>query len=78
MGVNASHSIGGDVVRPGLWLLALAHGQLLFLSPFLLVVGLAMLGGFVVLGKVYWFSAPFTGISISLACYVASIALSRA
>jgi hypothetical protein len=37
-----------------------------------------MLGGFVVLAKVYWFSAPFTGVSISLACYVASIVLSRA
>jgi hypothetical protein len=37
-----------------------------------------MLGGFVVLGKVYWFSAPFIGVSISLACYIASIALSRA
>ena len=49
-----------------------------FESPFLLVVGLAMLGGFVVLCKVYFFSAPLTGISISLACYVASIALSRA
>jgi hypothetical protein len=36
-----------------------------------------MLGGFVVLGKVYWFSAPLTGVSISLTCYVASIALSR-
>ena len=47
-------------------------------SPFLLVVGLAMLGGFVVLCKVYFFSVPLTGISISLACYVASIALSRA
>jgi hypothetical protein len=58
--------------------LALAHGQLLFQSPFLLVVGLAMLGGFVVLGKVYWFSVPLTGICISVACYVASIALSRA
>jgi len=55
----------------------LAHGQLLFQSPFLLVVGLAMLGGLVVLCKVYWFSAPFPGISISLACYLASIALSR-
>jgi len=30
----------------------LAHGQLLFQSPFLLVVGLAMLVGFVVLCKV--------------------------
>jgi len=37
-----------------------------------------MLVGLAVLGKVYWFSVPFTGISISLACYVASIALSRA
>jgi hypothetical protein len=47
-------------------------------GAFLLVVGLAMLGGLVVLGKVYWFSAPLTGICISLACCVASIALSRA
>jgi hypothetical protein len=43
----------------------------------LLIVGLAMLGGFVVLSKVYFFSAPFVGVSISLACYVVSIALSR-
>jgi hypothetical protein len=57
--------------------LALAHDQLLFHSPFLLVVGLAMLGSLVVLCKVYFFSAPLTSISISLACYVASIALSR-
>ena len=44
----------------------------------LLSVGLAMLGGIVVLCKVYFFSAPLIGMSISLACYVASIALSRA
>jgi len=36
-----------------------------------------MLGGFVVLCKVYFFSVPLTGVSISLACYVASIAVSR-
>ena len=58
--------------------LALAQGQLLFRSLFLLVVGLAMLVGFVVLCKFYFFSWPLKGISISLACYVASIALSRA
>jgi len=40
--------------------LALAHGQLLFQSPFLLVIGLAMLGGFAVLCKVYFFSVPLT------------------
>jgi hypothetical protein len=58
--------------------LALAHDQLLFQSPFLLAVGLAMLGGFVVLCKVYFFSAPLTGVCISLASYLVSIALSRA
>ena len=78
VGFNVSHSMGAILFGLVFGFLALAHGPLLFQSPFLLVVGLAMLGGFVVLGKVYWFSAPFRGTSMSLACYVASIALSRA
>jgi len=77
VGFNVSHSMRLILFGLVFGFLALAHGQLLFQSPFLLVVGLAMLGGLVVLCKVYWFSAPFTGVSISLACYVASIALSR-
>jgi hypothetical protein len=78
VGFNASHSMGLILFGLVFGFLALAHGQLLFQSPFLLAVGLAMLVGFAVLCKVYFFSAPLTGISISLACYVASIALSRA
>lgn len=78
VGLNASHSMGAILFGLVFGFLALAHDQLLFQSPFLLVVGLAMLVGLAVLGKVYWFSGPFTGVSISLACYVASIALSRA
>ncbi len=78
VGFNASHSMGLILFGLVFGYLALAHDQLLFQSLFLLVVGLGMLGGVVVLAKVYWFSAPFTGVSISLACYVASIALSRA
>jgi len=77
VGFNASHSMGLILFGLVFGFLALAHGQLLFRSPFLLVVGLAMLAGFVVLSKAYFFSAPLTGISISLACYVASIALAR-
>ena len=77
VGFNASHSMGAMLFGLVFGFLALAHGELLFRSRFL-GVGLAMLGGFVVVGKVYWFSAPLTGISISLACYVAGIALSRA
>ena len=78
VGFNVSHSMGAILFGLVFGFLALAHGPFLFQSPFLLAVGLAMLGGLVVLGKVYWFSAPFRGISMSLACYVASIALSRA
>ena len=78
VGFNASHSMGLILFGLIFGFLALAHSQLLFRSPFLLVVGLVVLGGFVVLSKVYWFSSPFRGTSISLACYVASIALSRA
>jgi hypothetical protein len=78
VGLNASHSMG--IILFGLiyGFLAITHSRFLLQSPFLLIVGLAMLGAFVVLGKVYWFSTPFTGVSIALVCYVASIALSRA
>jgi hypothetical protein len=77
VGFNASHSMGLILFGLIFGYLALAHGQLLFRSPFLLVVGVAMLGGLIVLCKVYFFSWPLTGINISLACYVVSIALSR-
>jgi len=78
VGFNVSHSMGLILFGLVFGFLALAHGQLLFRSPFLLVVGLAFLVGFVVLCKVYFFRVPLMGISISLACYVASIALLRA
>ena len=78
VGFNASHSMGLILFGLVFGFLALAHGQLLFQSPFLLIVGLAMLGGFVVLCKLYFFNVPLTDISISMACYVARIALSRA
>jgi len=78
VGFNASHSMGLILFGLVFGFLALAHDQLLFRSPFLLVVGLAMLVGLAVFCKVYFFSVPLTGSSISLACYVASIALSRA
>jgi hypothetical protein len=48
VGFNASHSMGLILFGLVLGFLALAHGQLRFQSPFLFVVGLATLGGFVV------------------------------
>lgn len=78
VGFNASHSLGAMLFGLIYGFLAIAHSPLLFNSLFLLMVGLGLLGGLVALGKVYWFSVPFTGISIALVCYVASIAASWA
>jgi hypothetical protein len=78
VGFNSSHSMGLILFGLVFGFLALAQGQFLFHSPFLLAVGLAMLSGWVVLCKVCFFNAPLTGVGISLACYVASIALARA
>jgi len=77
VGFNASHSMGLILFGLVFGYLAFVHGQLLFRSPFLLIVGFAMLAGILALCKVYFFSAPFTGIGVALACYVASIVLSR-
>jgi len=76
IGFNASHSMGAMLFGLVYGYLALSHGALLFHSSFLLGVGLAMVGGFFVLGKVYWFSVPFAGISLSLACYLGAVAVS--
>ncbi len=78
VGFSATHSMGLILFGLVFGFLALAHGQLLFQSLFLLVVGLAMLGGLVVVCKIFLFSVPFACLSVSLACYIASIALSRA
>lgn len=74
VGFNASHSMGAILFGLVYGFLGNAYPEILFRSPFLLAVGLAMLGGLAVLAKVYWFRIPFRGIVISLACYVASIA----
>lgn len=78
IGFNATHSMGLILFGLVFGFLALAHGQLLFRSPFLLSTGLAMLAGYVVLCRVSFFIVPLAGVSISLACYVASVLLSRA
>jgi hypothetical protein len=77
IGFNASHSMGLILFGLVFGYLAIAHDRILFQSPFLLVVGFATLAGYVVLCKLYFFRAPLAGISISLACYVASVVLSR-
>lgn len=73
IGFNASHSMGAILFGLVYGFLANAYPELLFNSPFLLVVGFAMLASFAVLAKLYWFRVPFAGIVLSLVCYVLSI-----
>jgi hypothetical protein len=77
VGFNGSHGMGAILFGLIYGFLAMAHSQLLFQSPFLLIAGLAMLAGWFALGKMYWFSVPFTMIGISSGCYLLSIAASR-
>ena len=78
VGFNATHGMALLLFGLVFGFLALAHGEVLFHSPFLLVVGLAMLAGLVVLCKLFFFRVPLIGVSIALVCYVASVAISRA
>lgn len=78
IGFNAGLSMGFMLYGLIYGFLAIAHGSLLFSSPYLLVVGLLTAGVYVALSKAYMFSFPLVITGISLACYVASIVLSLA
>jgi hypothetical protein len=73
IGFNASHSLGAILFGLVYGYLALLHPGFLFQSPFLLIVGFALLGSYSLLGKVYWFSVPFTSILVAFACYAIGV-----
>ena len=75
VGFNASHSMGAILFGVIYGWLALVQGPFLFQSWFLLGVGLAFLGGYVVLGRLYWFSIPFRGIVASTVLYVSALVI---
>jgi hypothetical protein len=77
-GFNATHSMALILFGLIYGYLALAHPQLLFRSPFLLLVGLATLVSLTVICKLYFFRSPLIGVSIALFFYIASVALSWA
>jgi hypothetical protein len=77
IGFNASHSMAALLFGALYGYLALAQPELLFRSAYLQLTGLAMLGGFLVLARLYWFSIPFAGIGLACACYLASVLAER-
>lgn len=78
MGFNVSHSMGAILYGLMFGYLAAAQPEILFQSIFLQAVGLAMVLGFFVLAKIYWFTTPLLGSTLSLILYVASVALAAA
>ena len=73
VGFNASHSYGGILFGAVYGYLAAVHGAFLFRSPFLLLLGLLLLGGYAFLGKLYWFSVPYRGIVLATTLYAAAL-----
>ena len=72
VGFNASHSLGAMLLAAIYIPLAVYHFELiqnsLWFSLLPVVVGISYL----VLAKKYWFKIPFTGVLISLVCFIGS------
>ena len=73
IGFNASHSYGAILFGLVYGHLALHDPAMLFGSPFLLAVGLAMLLGYVFLAWRYWFTVPFFGVVLATVLYISAL-----
>ena len=70
LGFNASHSLGAMLFGSVYGYLALSQSEILFGSVFLGVLGVLVLSSYAILGKKYWFSTPFWGITLALLLYI--------
>ena len=77
IGFNASHSMCAVFFGLVFGFLAFSHPELLFRSAYLQLLGVALLVGFVVLARLYWFSIPLLGVTGALACFLVGLAVAR-
>jgi hypothetical protein len=78
VGFNATHSLGLILFGALYGYLAIRHSTLLFQSWFLLALGFALLLGYVVVAKLYFFSTPFRGVVVAAALYLLGIVVNVA
>ena len=78
VGFNVSHTFGLLLFAAIYGYLAVRHSAFLFQSWFLLVAGLALLAGYAILARIYWFSAPLRGVGFAALLYLAGIVINRA
>jgi hypothetical protein len=70
IGFNASHSLGAILFGAVFGYLALQQPLLLFHSYFLGFTGLIVLGAYLAMAKLYWFTRPLQGIALASLFYV--------
>lgn len=73
VGFNASHGYGLILFGAVYGYLALAHGDFLFQSVFLLSLGLILLFGYVFLAKRYFFRIPLRAVLLATFLYVLAL-----
>lgn len=75
IGFNGSHSSGVMFIGLINFYLALRYFPVLQSDHFFFLFNILTIGFYVWLAKAYWFTVPFTGLSIILLCFIASYIL---
>lgn len=75
VGFHASHSLGAMLFGAVYGYLALAQGDFLFQSRFLVALGALVLLSYLLLARLYWFILPLAGIALATACYAGGLLL---
>ena len=73
VGFNASHSYSLILFGAVYGYLAVAHGEFLFQSVFLLALGLILLFGYVFLAQRYFFRIPLLGVLLATVLYALAL-----
>jgi hypothetical protein len=75
IGFNTSHSFCLIFFGAVYGYLATLHRAVLFHSSFLLVLGFALLLGYVTLAKLYFFRKPFLGVALAAVLYLLGVVI---
>jgi len=75
IGFNASHSVGAIFIGLINIILAIQYFDILRQSYLLLMLNILTLVFYLFLAKQYWFNIPFTGILITLLCFIVAIVI---
>ena len=78
VGFNATHSFGLILFGALYGYLAIRHSAWLFQSWFLLALGFALLLGYAMIAKLYFFTAPFYGVVSATTLYLLGIIVNLA